>query len=93
MLDSLHIKRLAAEAGFDLCGIARCKPFPQNEMHFRRWLGQGYHSSLEYLTRNLDKRFDPARLVEGARTAVVCAVGSWLAFRSALHHRNRLAVA
>ena len=24
---------------------------------------------------------------------VVCAVGSWLAFRSALHHRNRLAVA
>lgn len=75
MLDSLHIKRLAAEAGFDLCGIARCKPFPQNEMHFRRWLGQGYHSSLEYLTRNLDKRFDPARLVEGARTAVVCALG------------------
>lgn len=74
MLDSLHIKRLAAETGFDLCGIARCKPFPQNEIRFREWLGLGYHSSLGYLTRNLDKRFDPARLVEGARTAVVCAV-------------------
>lgn len=75
MLESLHIKRLAAEAGFDLCGIARCRPFPENERRFRSWLAEGYNSSLDYLARNLDKRFDPARLVEGARTAVVCAVG------------------
>ena len=75
MLESLHIKRLAVEAGFDLCGIARCRPFPENERRFRSWLAEGYNSSLDYLARNLDKRFDPARLVEGARTAVVCAVG------------------
>ena len=75
MLESLHIKRLAVEAGFDLCGIARCRPFPENERRFRSWLAEGYNSSLDYLARHLDKRFDPARLVEGARTAVVCAVG------------------
>ena len=75
MLESLYIKRLAVEAGFDLCGIARCRPFPENERRFRSWLAEGYNSSLDYLARNLDKRFDPARLVEGARTAVVCAVG------------------
>ena len=34
----------------------------------------GRQSSLGYLERNVDKRFDARRLVEGARTAVVCAV-------------------
>ena len=74
MLETALIKRLAADAGFDLCGVARCRAFPENEQWFRDWLGKGYHASLGYLERNLDKRFDPGTLVDGARTAVVCAV-------------------
>lgn len=68
------IKKFATEAGFDLCGVASCRHFADNETRFRDWLSQGYQSSLAYLERNLDKRFDPRRLVEGARTVVVCAV-------------------
>lgn len=74
MLDQRNIKRLAAQAGFDLCGVAPCRHLAANEARFRRWLGQGYQSSLAYLERHTEKRFDPARLIEGARTAVVCAV-------------------
>ncbi len=74
MLDQRNIKRLAEQAGFDLCGVAPCRHLAANEARFRRWLGQGYQSSLAYLERHTEKRFDPARLVEGARTAVVCAV-------------------
>ena len=74
MLNQQDIKHLAAEAGFDLCGVAPCRHLAANETRFRRWLGQGYQSSLAYLERHTEKRFDPARLVEGARTAVVCAV-------------------
>lgn len=74
MLSLAHIKKLAADVGFDLCGVAPCRHFAENEPLFRQWLAQGYQSSLGYLERNLDKRFDPQRLVEGARTAVVCAV-------------------
>ena len=74
MLDQRNIKRLAAQAGFDLCGVAPCRHLAANEARFLRWLGQGYQSSLAYLERHTEKRFDPARLVEGARTAVVCAV-------------------
>lgn len=69
------IKKLAATIGFDLCGIAPCHHLDDNEVHFRDWLARGYQSSLGYLERNLDKRFDPRHLVEGARTVVVCAVG------------------
>lgn len=69
-----NIKQRAFEAGFDCCGVARCRHLADNETWFRRWIEQGYQSSLGYLERNTEKRFDPQRLVEGARTAVVCAV-------------------
>lgn len=75
MLDHSHIKRLAAEAGFDLCGVAPCRHLGEGEARFREWIAGGYQSSLAYLERNTEKRFDPRLLVEGARTAVVCAVG------------------
>lgn len=74
MLDYQHIKKLAADAGFDLCGLAPCGHMAQNEAWLRAWLGKGYQSSLTYMERNVEKRADPRKLVEGARTAVVCAV-------------------
>lgn len=75
MIDSRYIKDLAVQAGFDLCGIARSRHLADNEAAFRRWLAHGYDSSLGYLRNNLDKRFDTRRLVEGAQSVVVCAVG------------------
>lgn len=75
MLDRRFIRQSAAAAGFDLCGVAPCRHLERNELFFRRWLDEGRHASLGYLERNLDKRFDVRRLVEGAQTVVVCAVG------------------
>ena len=74
MLDHQYIKKLAADAGFDLCGLAPCRHLVENESMLRAWLGKGYQSSLAYMERNVEKRADPRKLVEGARTAVVCAV-------------------
>ena len=74
MLQLRTIKQCAAEAGFDACGVTRCRPLADNARWFRAWLDAGYHSSLAYLERHAEKRFDPARLVEEARTAVVCVV-------------------
>lgn len=74
MLDYRHIKKLAADAGFDLCGLTPCGHLARNEAWLRAWLGRGYQSSLSYMQRNVEKRADPRRLVEGALTAVVCAV-------------------
>ena len=73
-LDLLNIKKLAADAGFDLCGVAPCRHLSEGEARFRAWLARGGQSSLGYMERNAEKRFDPRLLVEGARTAVVCAV-------------------
>ncbi len=75
MLDRSIIKKLAAAAGFDLCGVAPCRHLAGNEERFRGWLAKGYQASLGYMECNAEKRFDPRRLVEGARTVVVCAAG------------------
>ena len=74
MLNSSTIKDLALRAGFDLCGITPCRHLAQNEEYFRRWLEEGYGADLHYLERNLDKRFDVERLVEGAKSVIVCGV-------------------
>jgi len=39
--------------------------------HFERYLAEGRNAGMAYLSRNLDKRFDPALLVPGARS-VLC---------------------
>ena len=82
MLDHQYIKKLAADAGFDLCGLAPCRHLVENESMLRAWLGKGYQSSLAYMERNVEKRADPRKLVEGARTAVVCAAAYPLVYRT-----------
>lgn len=74
MLASEYIKNAAERAGFDLCGITRCRHLSENERVFRQWLADGRSGGLDYLERNIEKRFDPSKLVAGARSAIVCAV-------------------
>ncbi|MDE5579498.1 MAG: tRNA epoxyqueuosine(34) reductase QueG, partial [Alistipes sp.] len=62
MLERATLKKLAAEAGFDLCGVAPCRHLDEGERRFRRWLEQGCQASLGYMERHTDKRFDPRRL-------------------------------
>lgn len=64
----------ASQIGFSLCATVRCRPLETFRPHFERWLAEGMGSDLEYLKRNIDKRFDPARLFDGAMSMVVCAV-------------------
>jgi len=74
MISKAYIEQAAREVGFDLCGVAHVRELTERKAPFARWLEAGYDSGLGYMSRNFDKRFDPAALVEGARTVVVCAV-------------------
>ncbi len=74
MIEGKLIKNLAHRAGFDLCGIVSCRHFAEDEQRFREWLAAGYGADLHYLERNIDKRFDLSKLVEGAKSVIVCAV-------------------
>ncbi len=74
VLQASRIKQAAVEAGFDLCGICRVRNFDAEKKFFEGWLERGCDAGLEYLRRNVDKRFSPAALMPGARAVVMCGV-------------------
>lgn len=72
MLRLTEIKRLAAEAGFDACGVARADALTDEEYPLREWLAKGWQGGLDYMERNIDKRMDPRQLLPGARSVICC---------------------
>ncbi|MBP3763167.1 MAG: DUF1730 domain-containing protein [Bacteroidales bacterium] len=76
MLNSAEVKRLALEAGFDDCGIARADRLEDSEYPLREWLRRGWNASMGYMERNPDMRLDPRILVPGARS-VICVVSAY----------------
>ena len=74
MFKSAQIKELATEFGFDLCGIAQYRRFEDDRAFLEGWIEHGYASSLDYLKRNIECRADANRLVEGAKSVIVCGV-------------------
>lgn len=74
MISRNVIINAAREVGFDLVGVTMATPLVEERKLFNEWLLAGNHSTLEYLERNGDKRFDAGALVEGCRSVIVCAV-------------------
>ncbi|MGC9455508.1 MAG: tRNA epoxyqueuosine(34) reductase QueG [Phycisphaerae bacterium] len=70
---ALTVKRFALEAGFARAGIASAGAVAGRET-FNEWLSAGRHGKMDYLARNVEKRFDPRRLVEGARSVICVAL-------------------
>jgi len=70
-----EIREKALGLGFDAAGITDASPIGcEHVEHFNAWLGNGYAGPMQYMHRNLERRFDPARLLEGARSVIVVAL-------------------
>lgn len=64
------IKTQAQNLGFDFCGIAKAEFLEEEAPRLEAWLNQNYHGQMAYLANHFDKRLDPTKLVEGAKTVV-----------------------
>ncbi len=74
-LSSSDIKREALSLGFSACGVSRAERIsPEAEREYLDWLNRGGNADMDYLNRNLDKRFDPRLLVEGVKSIVSVAL-------------------
>ncbi|MBP7049695.1 MAG: tRNA epoxyqueuosine(34) reductase QueG [Phycisphaerae bacterium] len=70
-----EIREKALELGFDAAGITDASPLGRGHVeHFETWLWSGYAGPMEYMHRNAGKRFDPAQLLDGARSVIVAAL-------------------
>ena len=64
------IKRKALELGFSSCGISKARFLSEEEEKFEKWLSNGYHGTMSYLEKNIDKRLDPRILVPESKSII-----------------------
>jgi len=65
------IKTKAKESGFLECSIMPVSELKEDKARLNNWLKEGMHGEMSYMARNIDKRLNPALLVEGAKTIIV----------------------
>lgn len=66
------IKHKAIESGFDLVGITDVSPINTGQVElFAAWLRSGFAGQMDYLHRNLNKRFNPAELLDNAQSIII----------------------
>ena len=75
MTTTEKIKQYTLSLGFDACGICKAERVDsKTENAYRHWLSQNGNASMEYLARNIEKRFDPRLLVENAKSIICVAL-------------------
>ena len=64
------IKQEAKRLGFDYCGISKAAFLEEEAPRLEKWLNKNMHGEMHYMENHFDKRLDPRRLVEGAKSVV-----------------------
>ena len=69
---SQDIKLKTIELGFDLVGVTDASPIDAGQaQRFAVWLESGFAGQMDYMRRNLQKRLDPTKLLDHARSIIV----------------------
>ncbi len=64
------LKKIAERHGFDHVAIARAEFMEDEARKLEAWLNQDYHGTMSYMANHFDKRVDPTKLVNGAKSVV-----------------------
>jgi len=67
---SQWIKNEARRLGFMDCKIAKAEFLEAEASRLEKWLSRDYHGKMGYMANHFDKRLDPRKLVEGAKSVV-----------------------
>src|SRR5204863_5203086 len=65
-----EIKREALRLGFDSCGISKAEMLNEEARLLEAWLNQRMNGKMDYMANHFDKRVDPRKLVDGARSVI-----------------------
>lgn len=70
---SKHTSLIKAEAkrlGFLSCGISRAGFLEDEAPRLENWLNRNHHGEMGYMANHFDKRLDPTKLVDGAKSVI-----------------------
>lgn len=68
-----RVKSVAADLGFDRCGISQALPIGRADF-LREWLSRGYGGTMGYLNRHVASRIDVRSWLPWARSVIVLAL-------------------
>jgi epoxyqueuosine reductase len=69
-LFSKFIKEESLRLGFDFCGISQAGFLEEEVPRLEKWLLQNMHGKMKYMEHYFDKRLDPRKLVDGAKSVI-----------------------
>ena len=64
------IKAEATRLGFDYCGISKADFLEGEAARLEKWLTQNQHGKMSYMANWFDKRLDPRKLVNDAKSVI-----------------------
>ncbi|MFS4418391.1 tRNA epoxyqueuosine(34) reductase QueG [Maribacter sp. 2307ULW6-5] len=64
------IKEEAKRLGFLSCGMSKAQFLEEEAPRLEQWLNKNMHGEMAYMANHFDKRLDPTKLVEGAKTVI-----------------------
>jgi len=88
---SAFIKQSALDLGFSACGITDASIDDADVMLLNDWLDKGYNADMDWMKGNLDKRTNPAKLFEGAKSAIIVLQNYFPEKELILPQNNRIA--
>ena len=86
---SAFIKSAAIESGFDRVGIAKAEHLHPESERLAEWLSRGFHATMSWMDRTREKREDPSRILDGARSVISLAKNY---YHPALHPEDSLKI-
>jgi epoxyqueuosine reductase len=69
--NSQMIKSEALRLGFLDCGITTDEPVENVKEHLADWIRKGYNGEMKYMEDHLNRRTDPQKLLEGAKSVII----------------------
>jgi epoxyqueuosine reductase len=76
-----RLKTKAYELGFSGIGIAHAELLNEEENHLREWLARGYHASMQWLERDVEKRLDVTKVLPNAKSVICVALNYFTPFQ------------
>ena len=64
------IKAKSIEEGFQFCGVSKAAFLEEEAPRLEQWLKAGKHGEMGYMANHFDKRLDPRKLVDGAKSVI-----------------------
>lgn len=68
-----NIKNKSSELGFSDIGFAKAEILTEEIENYMSWIDSGYHATMAWMEKNIEKRANPAKILEAAKTVIVTA--------------------